>query len=709
MNPHATYGSCLRPVPLSVRGDAAPAGRMEGLTTPLDINTENSPLDSRLKALPEQSASICVYLRIEIAAASCAATRAINSYALAHTRRVPGIFGLYHRDGRPVDADTLASMRRRMHGAAAAGGGQSSVHGMCGLGEIGGPLDRAPRTEGHWRPPGHLAIAASARLDAHAELCDVLEIPTSDRHTIADADLVRRAYVRWGEAALSRLLGDWCLAVWHVDTQRLLVARDQLGASTIYTFVDDRHVAFASNLAALLALPAATTHLDEAHLARVLTSWPSPETTCYADIRRLPLGHCLTATATASECRRYFEFAPVEALRLARDEEYVEACGEIFARAVADRLRGSRSAAVALSGGLDSGAVAMTASRLRPSAAPLAAIAHVPHFAHVELAGQIANEAPYVAATARAAGLTPVTYLDSARVTPIEGLRRAMGILAAPSHAAANQFWLLDMLATARELGYDTLLTGQLGNLTFSWGGVSSRDWRTLWRAGHRRSALVAALPGDLNARVRALRRWWRGAEPWRDYSAIHPAFAQRLRLAERMAEEAHDPVFDRAAESPLASRLRMLRAPKGEFAEAGVAHGVTVADPTADLRLVRFCLSLPDAQFVGPRGETRWLVRRLMSDRLPPEVLWNARRGRQASDLTLRFTACARDVEAALAACDASARATEYLDVPYLRQTWRSIQGRADTGAQRRAVAILSRGLMTGLFLAEVAGPESS
>jgi asparagine synthase (glutamine-hydrolysing) len=147
-----------------------------------------------------------------------------------------------------------------------------------------------------------------------------------------------------------------------------------------------------------------------------------------------------------------------------------------------------------------------------------------------------------------------------------------------------------------------------------------------------------------------------------------------------------------------------MLRASRGEFAETGLASGVTVCDPTADLRLVRFCLALPDAQFAGPRGEGRWLVRRLMMDALPPEVLWSRRRGRQASDLALRYTATAGEVEAALAICESSSCAAEIVDLRYLRETWRAIRGRADAASQQRAVAILSRGLMAGLFLADVA-----
>jgi len=58
----------------------------------------------------------------------------------------------------------------------------------------------------------------------------------------------------------------------------------------------------------------------------------------------------------------------------------------------------------------------------------------------------------------------------------------------------------------------------------------------------------------------------------------------------------------------------------------------VQVRDPTADVRLVEFCLSLPEDQYLRD-GVSRRLIRRAMADRLPVEVLHNRQRGLQAAD----------------------------------------------------------------------------
>ena len=62
--------------------------------------------------------------------------------------------------------------------------------------------------------------------------------------------------------------------------------------------------------------------------------------------------------------------------------------------------------------------------------------------------------------------------LDSAHITPLQGIRRTLGIMAEPSHAAGNYFWMTDLLDQAQTHGLGTLLTGQGGNATVSWTGA---------------------------------------------------------------------------------------------------------------------------------------------------------------------------------------------------------------------------------------------
>ena len=87
--------------------------------------------------------------------------------------------------------------------------------------------------------------------------------------------------------------------------------------------------------------------------------------------------------------------------------------------------------------------------------------------------------------------------------------------------------------------------------------------------------------------------------------------------------------------------------------------------------------------------------------DRLPDEVRLNRRRGRQAGDLVPRLRASAPEVEQALAEIEGGP-AREYLDTAHMRATWQLIQTDDTREAFNKAITILTRGIMAGLWVNE-------
>ena len=65
---------------------------------------------------------------------------------------------------------------------------------------------------------------------------------------------------------------------------------------------------------------------------------------------------------------------------------------------------------------------------------------------------------------------------------------------------------------------------------------------------------------------------------------------------------------------------------------EVWVVGRLTHRDPTADVRLLEFCLAVPTEQFLRD-GMQRALARRALADRLPKQVLEEPRRGLQVAD----------------------------------------------------------------------------
>jgi asparagine synthase (glutamine-hydrolysing) len=292
--------------------------------------------------------------------------------------------------------------------------------------------------------------------------------------------------------------------------------------------------------------------------------------------------------------------------------------------------------------------------------------------------------------------------VSAAEISPLQSMRRMLQISGDPQHAAGNFYWILALLQNAQEQGCRVLLTGQVGNAGMSWSGeMSSRPliWqlRSLgWRAWIERR-LKDALPDRLRRDLRYYRQKYTA---WYRSSAIHPDFARRLDIpALRRADPREVPLHN-----ALEHRCNILKPGRSHvgalWAETGAAFGLEVRDPSADARLLAFTFSVPDWVFFDPHsGLDRWLIRQAMQGRLPDEVRLNRRRGRQAGDLVPRLRACAVEVETALDELERGPAAA-YLDVTYMRQAWQMIQTQDTPEAFRKAVTVLARGIMAGLFV---------
>ena len=517
--------------------------------------------------------------------------------------------------------------------------------------------------------------------------------------------MIRHVWDRFGDAAPGKLFGDWAFAAWDPGSRTLFLARDHCGNTALYYHASRDVFAFASSRRALLGLTPGIAELDELLLAKVLVSWPprADDRTMHAPIKRLLPAHWLTVTSQGLELRPYWRLEDTPELRLSTRADYVEAFCQVFDRAVLDCLSGEGPTASTLSGGLDSGAVTITAARLLGERGQrLAAFTSVPLFdVTTDSPQRFGNELPFARATAAAAANIDLHAVDSAGASPVIALREMLDATLTPQHSAANLYWISALCRSVSAAGCRTLLTGQMGNAGMSWGGdVSSQPLafqvRRLGVAGWLRRAVRRRCPPNpiTTATLRRTR------QRQLDASAIRSDFARRINLLELWLDEPAEPVPHAA---PFRRRriLQQNLAGLGAFyAEAGTAAGLTIRDPSNDPRLLQFALSVPDRIFIDPAtGLNRWLIRVAMKGRLPDAVRLNRRRGRQAADIVPRLRAAAGDMEEALSAL-AGGPAAAYVDVPRLRAAWDRV--RTDDSAESAVLAmnLLMRGVMAGLFV---------
>jgi asparagine synthase (glutamine-hydrolysing) len=128
--------------------------------------------------------------------------------------------------------------------------------------------------------------------------------------------------------------------------------------------------------------------------------------------------------------------------------------------------------------------------------------------------------------------------------------------------------------------------------------------------------------------------------------------------------------------------------------------------DPTADTRLLEFCLAAPMDQYLHD-GMPKALARRALADRLPKLVIDTPDRGLQAADWHERLTAVRDRVATELDRLEACPPAVRALDLPRLR---RLVKDWPTDGWERDSVVLpyrsaLLRAISTGHFLRRVAG----
>ena len=214
-------------------------------------------------------------------------------------------------------------------------------------------------------------IAGDVRLDGRAALRDALGAAgVATANDATDAALVLGAWAAWRETATERLVGDYAFALWDHRDRTLFCARDALGVRPLYWAETGRRFVCGNVLDDVRAR-VASSRLHEPAIVSFLVHGCNADTstTTFAGVRRLPPGHQLVVRAdgAAPTPRRHWSFPTPAPLRLARDEEYVERFRDLLDEAVRDRLRTDR-AAILLSGGLDSSALAATARRVAPAA-----------------------------------------------------------------------------------------------------------------------------------------------------------------------------------------------------------------------------------------------------------------------------------------------------------------------------------------------------
>lgn len=182
----------------------------------------------------------------------------------------------------------------------------------------------------------------------------------------SDTETLLAAVTAWGvEAAVSRLVGMFAIALWDRQHRALTLVRDRLGEKPLYYGRQDGMLVFGSELKALSCARSSTPSIDRGALALFLRLGYIPEPwSIHEGIRKLPAGTLLRVSCPAGADSRPVPYWSVSGIAAAaRDPlrlDDVEATDELD-RLLRQSIAGQQIADVPLgaflSGGIDSTAV----------------------------------------------------------------------------------------------------------------------------------------------------------------------------------------------------------------------------------------------------------------------------------------------------------------------------------------------------------------
>ena len=555
-----------------------------------------------------------------------------------------GIAALFARDGSVVDAaDVDAVVQCQAHRGP--DGLRQWCDGPVGLGLAA--LD--PNGAGHAVGPlvtdgGRLALAGDLRIDNRRELAGVLDGIDRSGVGVSDAEIVLAAYRRWGADAPQRFEGAFAMAIWDAGRGRILLARDHLGVKPLAYHLSRDLLVCASEADAVACAQSVPTRVNEARIADFLVSeLEGVDHTCtfFEGVERLPPAHVLVVDRDGHRLRRFWQPDPGNELHLESDEAYADAFSHVFRESVSSCLEGISAPGLLLSGGLDSNAIEAVARSLAESgeAEPLRL------FSATDEENDSSPETALILATIERLGRRAEILSQDTVSALTPPVRRALLDCREPFDCYMTVNRLLFSLAA--DEGCRTILDGVDGDVVASTSvpvvhllrrGSILRPWREA--VGRRRlhpdapnpvrvfagGAVRAWAPGGVRRMIRRLRDRRGRVDDTLDESLINRDFAKRIAVADRLEQlrsfggDDHrgDPFTGHAA----AVGSPYVAAALERYDRVAAESGVECRHPFFDLRLVKFCLSLPWDLKVR-NGWTKFILRLATEGRVGESIRW--------------------------------------------------------------------------------------
>ena len=275
-----------------------------------------------------------------------------------------GVAGAYQQvDGEPI---VRAMSARLVHRGPDDEGFYSYTNGRLSMHLAHRRLCVIDRPGGHQPFVKHrLALSYNGEIYNYRELRAQLASAGATFTTASDTEVVIEAWRHWGPGCLRKFRGMFAFAVFDERTGHLFLARDHLGIKPMHYICRKDGVVFASELKALVGALAPELQMDPGGMVASLLYYCVPDRRSTLDrVAKLQPGTCAEFRPDGScRTRTYFDIAEVAAAAAAGTPIHFT---EVIQESVAVHLTADVPVSSLLSGGFDSGMIAVLAKRANP-------------------------------------------------------------------------------------------------------------------------------------------------------------------------------------------------------------------------------------------------------------------------------------------------------------------------------------------------------
>ena len=477
-------------------------------------------------------------------------------------------------------------------------------------------------------PDRDTVLVFNGEIFNYKELRDVLASDGFVFETNCDTEVVLHAFRRWGADCFSRFRGMFAIAIWVQSKKSLILARDRMGIKPLYYCLQDGEIYFGSELKCILAHPAVRRDLciEGLNCFLSLNYVPGPST-LVEGISKLQPGHMLEWTGGRCNVHSYVS-RPKAGPAPRSIEDACEELDTLLMQSVEEQLVADVPVGVWLSGGLDSSTILHYAAKRNTQLRTFS----------ITFSGRSFDESTFIHQASEHFGTAHSEFDLNTTVDLVRAIEQIAYYSDEPSaDAGALPLWFLAQM-TSRNV--TVVLTGEGSDELF--GGYLTyqadryHSTAQMVPSSLRRLALSAAMRLPVSDEKIGfeykLKRFLQG-------SLLSPEMAHVFWNG-TFSESGKRELFKFAAPGPLAAVLAEMKDGSGlaryldfdqqyylpddilyKVDRISMAHSLEVRPPFLDSRIVDFAGRLPE-HFKQHGGQSKYVLRRLMNDRLPRGVL---------------------------------------------------------------------------------------